>query len=230
MELNQDLAAAARELDAGRPGEVGARPQVPRDQPRQLQPRASSPASTVPLTRGPARAGGDRPGLQHVRRPDPGRHPAEPARVRQRPRRPRGGPERGDRPAQAAGRAADTGDEEPGGPEHRSLQLRLLAVGHRGRGRPGGARSRASSSSTSTRPSAPSPASRGRSSRSRSRSRRRPRTPRSRPCRRSGPSSPTPTKLFGELRPGFRAIAPVQKDLGNSIVERRQGPRPLARP
>jgi virulence factor Mce-like protein len=26
-------------------------------------------------------------------------------------------------------------------------------------------------------------------------------------------------KLFGELRPGFHAIAPVQKDLGNSIVE-----------
>jgi hypothetical protein len=26
------------------------------------------------------------------------------------------------------------------------------------------------------------------------------------------------TKLFAELRPGFRAIAPVQKDLGNSVV------------
>ena len=38
------------------------------------------------------------------------------------------------------------------------------------------------------------------------------------------------TKLFAELRPGFRAIAPVQKDLGNSIVERRQGPGPRARP
>ena len=43
----------------------------------------------------------------------------------------------GDRPAQAPRPGPHTGDEEPGGPEHRPLQLRLLAVGHRRRGRSG---------------------------------------------------------------------------------------------
>ena len=97
--------AAARGLDRGRPGAVGARAQVPRDRPRQLQPGLRARLDDA-ADRRPARAGRDRPGLQHVRRPDPGRDPDEPARVRQRPRRARGGPERGDRPAQAAGPAA----------------------------------------------------------------------------------------------------------------------------
>ena len=122
------------------------------------------------------------------------------------------------------GRGPDAGDAEPGRPEHRPLQLRLLAVGHRGRGRAGRARSRASSSPTSTRPSGPSPASRGRSSRSRSR-----RSPAAEdtaiatlPTIR--PFLANTTKLFAELRPGFHAIAPVQKDLGQLDRRGRQGP------
>ena len=123
--------------------------------------------------------------------PDPGRDSVEPARVRERAGGARRGPERGDRPAEAARRAADAGDEEPGRPEHRPLQLRLLALGDGGRGRAG-------------RPD-PGPAvrgprhhlrrawrgSRGPSSRSRSRARRPPRTQRSPRCPRSGPSWPT---------------------------------------
>ena len=112
--------------------------------------------------------------------PDPDRDPVEPARVRQRARRPRGGPERGDRPAASRWSSSLT-------PVMRNLAdpntgLGELRLGARRPPRPRSRRSprsRASSSSTSTRPSAPSPASRGRSSRSRSRARPRPRTPRS---------------------------------------------------
>ena len=67
----------------------------------------------------------------------PERRSRQPARVRQRARRARRGPERRDRTAEAARGAAHAGDAQPRLADDRPLELRLLAVGDRGRGRPG---------------------------------------------------------------------------------------------
>ena len=122
----------------------------------------------------------------------------------------------------------DPGDEEPGRPEHRSRQLRLLAVGARRPRSPRSPRSRASSSPTSTRPSGLSPAS-PRPFIQESISRRPPTEDTAiatlPPIR---PFLANTAKLFGELRPGFHAIAPASRTSADGDRRRGQGPR--ARP
>ena len=66
--------------------------------------------STLPLVGGDARAGRVRPAPQHLRRADAGEHPGQPDRVRQRARRPRAGPQRGDRRPEAAAAPARARD------------------------------------------------------------------------------------------------------------------------
>ncbi len=112
MELNQDVDPLPGRLDRDRPLALGARPQVPGAPARQLR-RGLRGGRHDAAQRRHARAGRDRPGLQHLRRPHPRRDPGQPDRVRQRARRPRPGAERRDRRPAPAGRAPRARDAQP---------------------------------------------------------------------------------------------------------------------
>ena len=88
MELNEDLDPLPVDSTADRPLQVRPRPQVPGAPARRLRGGLRARRHDAAQRRDP-RAGRDRPGLQHLRRPHPRRDPGEPDRVRQRARRAR---------------------------------------------------------------------------------------------------------------------------------------------
>ncbi len=164
--------AAPRRLDLRHPGALGARPQVPRDPARDERsglPRGSDDPGQ-PREAGARRV---RPAAQHLRRADARGDQGQPERVRQRARRPRSRPERGDRPAQAAAAAARARDAATS--RHRTPSSPASSTRSNGPRRPSprSPRRRRTCSSTSTRVTGPSPRSPGPTCRRRSARRRR---------------------------------------------------------
>src|SRR5581483_10748828 len=121
-EARQRGQAAAAGLDLRDPHAVGARAQVPPDRegPLARRLRARLPDRPRPLQ---ARAGRARPGAEHVPGADAAGDPAQPARVRERARRARAGPEPRDRGGEAATRARHAGDAQPRLAEDRARAL-----------------------------------------------------------------------------------------------------------
>ena len=136
---------------------------VPGDSTQGLRGRRNDPA-----LRRPARTGRHRPVLRHVRRKDPQGDPAQPGRLRQRPRRPRPAAQRRLRRPAQAGRKRPAGAARPGRPEHRLRRLLAKRWRTSRRRSPRSPSSRRACSSPSTAPSPPSPASPAPSSRKRS--------------------------------------------------------------
>ncbi len=212
MELNQDLDPLPEDSTVIVRSRSALGPQVPGDPARRLRPGLRARGDDAALRRPrPSRS-------RSTRSSTPSTSPTRAAiqanllEFGNALAGPRRQPERRDRRAAPAGRAARAGDAEPRLARHRTSP----ASSRRSRRPPPRSlrspRCRASSSSTSRPPSAPSPTSRAPSSRRRSPGRPRPRTPRSTRCPRIRPFLANTAGLFGDLRPGLRArCAPVSE-------------------